>query len=61
MAGAGLREFCMQPSVDRYHWMLQQDPELFQRVPPRYIASYLGITGGMLSTIKTTEARTKQK
>ena len=48
-----LMEFWMQPSHDRYYWLFHQSPELFQRVPAKYIASYLGITETMLSKIKS--------
>jgi len=48
-----LMEFWMQPSYDRYNWLLHQSPELSQRVPAKHIASYLGITEAMLSTIKS--------
>lgn len=37
----------MQPcesAMDRYNEMLKEQPEIFQRVPLAYIASYLGIT-----------------
>lgn len=43
----------MQRSEDRYDWLVRKFPDLPQRVPARYLASYLGITEGMLSTIKS--------
>lgn len=42
----------MRRSHERYAWMMEYFPELLQRVPAKYIASYLGITEVMLSTIK---------
>jgi CRP/FNR family transcriptional regulator, anaerobic regulatory protein len=47
-----LRAMWMQRSEDRYDWLVRTYPDLPQRVPGRYLASYLGITEGMLSTIK---------
>jgi CRP-like cAMP-binding protein len=47
-----LRAMWMQRSEDRYEWLIRKFPDLQQRVPARYLASYLGITEGMLSTIK---------
>lgn len=43
----------MQKAHDRYVWLAKQSPELSQRVPAKYLASYLGITEGMLSNIKS--------
>lgn len=45
----GLR---MQQAPERYAWLLEQHPELIQRVPAKYLASWLGITEVMLSVIK---------
>jgi CRP-like cAMP-binding protein len=42
----------MQKADDRYAWLMEHFPVLFQRVPGKYLASYLGITEGMLSNIK---------
>jgi len=36
----------------RYKWLKEQYPWLFQRVPAKYLASYLGITPAMLSRVK---------
>lgn len=41
-----------EPAVDRYHDLLKEHPDLFQRVPLVYIASYLGITPESLSRIR---------
>ncbi len=41
-----------EPAVDRYHELLKEHPDLFQRVPLVYIASYLGITPESLSRIR---------
>lgn len=42
----------MQPAEDRYKWLYIHSPDFFQRVTGRHLASYLGITEGMLSIIR---------
>jgi hypothetical protein len=42
----------MQNAEDRYNWLAENSPDLIQRVPAKYLASYLGITEGMVSNIK---------
>lgn len=41
-----------ESAIDRYNELLIGNPELFQRVPLVYIASYLGITPESLSRIR---------
>ncbi|MGW8317221.1 MAG: Crp/Fnr family transcriptional regulator, partial [Bacteroidales bacterium] len=41
-----------EPAIDRYNDMLKEHPDMFQRVPLVYIASYLGITPESLSRIR---------
>lgn len=41
-----------EPAIDRYKDMLKEHPDMFQRVPLAYIASYLGITPESLSRIR---------
>lgn len=41
-----------ETALDRYNEMLNENPEIFQRVPLIYIASYLGITPESLSRIR---------
>lgn len=41
-----------ETAIDRYNEMLREHPEIFQRVPLIYIASYLGITPESLSRIR---------
>lgn len=41
-----------ETALDRYNEMLRENPEIFQRVPLIYIASYLGITPESLSRIR---------
>ncbi|MCY1719004.1 Crp/Fnr family transcriptional regulator [Prolixibacteraceae bacterium Z1-6] len=41
-----------ESAVDRYNNMLKEHPDMFQRVPLVYIASYLGITPESLSRIR---------
>jgi CRP/FNR family transcriptional regulator, anaerobic regulatory protein len=43
----------MQKAHDRYGWLTKHFPDLSQRVPAKYLASFLGITEGMLSNIKS--------
>ena len=43
----------MQKAKDRYTWLARHSSDLSQRVPAKYLASYLGITEGMLSKIKS--------
>lgn len=40
-----------QKAAERYNFLLSHHPEIFQRVPRKYIASYLGITEETLSRI----------
>jgi CRP/FNR family transcriptional regulator, anaerobic regulatory protein len=42
----------MQSAKNRYDWLLANHSELVQRVPAKYLASYLGITEVRLSQIK---------
>ena len=41
-----------ETAMDRYNNMLKEHPDMFQRVPLVYIASYLGITPESLSRIR---------
>jgi CRP-like cAMP-binding protein len=43
----------MEMAEEKYKWLFSQSPELFQRASNKDIASYLGITQGMLSTIRS--------
>lgn len=43
----------MQRSHERYQYLLDHFPELIQRVPAKYLASYLGITEETLSRIRS--------
>jgi CRP-like cAMP-binding protein len=47
-----LLSFIKNKPMERYQELISQQPELFQRVPQRYIASYLGITPVSLSRIR---------
>ncbi|MEM9674932.1 MAG: hypothetical protein ACFB15_02595 [Cyclobacteriaceae bacterium] len=38
----------------RFRWMIRKFPQVFQRVPQYYIASYLGVKPESLSRIKKT-------
>jgi CRP/FNR family transcriptional regulator, anaerobic regulatory protein len=43
----------MMSSIDKYLILLDREPELFQRVPLTYIASYLGISRETLSRLRS--------
>jgi len=43
----------MHKAVERYNDLLQNDPEIIQRVPSKHIASYLGISLETLSRVKS--------
>jgi len=47
-----LEEVQNETAENRYHSLLQNRPELIQRVPLKYLASYLGITQQSLSRIR---------
>ena len=42
----------LQKAPERYAFLIKHYPELIQRVPAKYLASYLGITEVMLSIIR---------
>lgn len=42
----------MQPAADRLRWFANQYPDLFQRVPGKYLASYLGMSNVVLSRMR---------
>lgn len=42
----------MQTATERYHFLMEHYPELIQRVPSKYLASYLGIAEETLSRNK---------
>ena len=46
------RSMRMLRSHERYNWFMTRHPELIQRVPAKYIASYLGITEVTLSIVR---------
>jgi CRP-like cAMP-binding protein len=41
-----------EPAINRYNAMLKEHPDMFQRIPQIYIASYLGITPESLSRLR---------
>jgi CRP-like cAMP-binding protein len=47
-----LHSIRMQRSQDRYAYLMEHHSELIQRVPSKFLASYLGITEVTLSNIK---------
>lgn len=42
----------MQKAIDRYRWTAQNHPWLLERIPGKYLASYMGLTPVMLSRLK---------
>lgn len=46
------RSFLIDSAEERYLKLLKRDPNLFQRVPLKHIASYIGITPQALSRIR---------
>jgi CRP-like cAMP-binding protein len=47
-----LESLQFQTAEERYKQLLTESPEIIQRVPLKYIASYLGITQVSLSRIR---------
>ncbi len=47
-----LDETMWETAIERYNHMIKEQPDMFQRVPLVYIASYLGITPESLSRIR---------
>jgi CRP-like cAMP-binding protein len=47
-----LQRVRLMEAQQRYQWFVQAQPELVQRVPAKYIASYLGMTEVMISKVK---------
>ena len=45
----------MQKASERYYFLIQNHPELIQRVPSKYLASYLSISEETLSRIRGTK------
>ncbi len=43
----------MQKAPERYHYLMENHSELIQRVPSKYLASYLGISEETLSRIRS--------
>jgi CRP-like cAMP-binding protein len=52
--------FIKDTPLQRYEALVKEKPEIIQRVPQHYIASYLGISSVHLSRIKKQFSRTKQ-
>ena len=42
----------MQTAADKYRWTMQNHPWLLERIPGKYLASYMGLTPEMLSRLK---------
>ena len=47
-----LKQLRMQTSLEKYHDLIENNPQLIQRVPSKHLASYLGITEEHLSRIR---------
>ncbi len=46
------RVVCSLPAAERYQWFLQKYPGLIDRIPNRYVASFLNMTPVTLSRIR---------
>lgn len=44
---------------EKYHFFTEQHPDLLQRIPLKYIATYLGMNEETLSRVRSKAARTK--
>jgi hypothetical protein len=42
----------LMSGMDKYRTLLEQEPQLFQRIPLTYLASFLGITRETLSRLR---------
>jgi len=47
-----MRSYIQDKPIERYLYLMNNRPEIIQRVPQHYIASYLGITSVSLSRIR---------
>jgi hypothetical protein len=47
-----IREFITQTAHERYATLLRDRPQLLQRVPGKYVASYIGIAPQSLSRLQ---------
>ena len=52
-ARSRIEDFLYLDAKERYEKLLKKSPEIFQRIPQKYIASYLGIKPQSLSRLKT--------
>jgi CRP-like cAMP-binding protein len=46
----------MQKAADKYRWTIQHHPWLLERIPSKYLASYMGMTPVMLCRLKKMSA-----
>ena len=51
-----MRAMWMQPAEARYKWLLNEWGEKFDRIPGKYICSYMGFTNVMLSRLRNGHA-----
>ena len=47
-----LQAMWMQPALHRYKWLRENWPEVIDKIPGKYVCSYIGITPVMLSRLK---------
>jgi CRP-like cAMP-binding protein len=54
-----LREasFLLDDAQERYHKLVEQEPQMIQRVPLKYLASYLGMSAETLSRVRSVSDR----
>jgi CRP-like cAMP-binding protein len=43
--------------AERFEWIMERTPNMVQRIPGKYLSSYLGMTEAMLSNIKSRHFR----
>ena len=46
---------------DRYQWLLEREPWLLQRVPRKFLASYIGVTEATFSSINAPRQKPAEK
>lgn len=54
-------QFLLESAENRYMRLMKEQPEVFQRIPLKYIASYLGVRPESLSRIRSRWARSQRK
>jgi CRP-like cAMP-binding protein len=58
---ARLQAMWMQPAEARYKWLLNEWGDKFNRIPGKYICSYMGFTNVMLSRLRNGHIQTPSR